>query len=99
MGESGPTYAVVQRRMNMALIVINVLGALVTFLYFNVISPMPEGQSPLRIVEWTDDKTKKVAQIELYDHETDPQENISISGEKPEVVKKLQMQLHAVKEK
>jgi serine phosphatase RsbU (regulator of sigma subunit) len=40
--------------MNVALIVINVLGALVTFLYFNVISPMPEGQSPLRVVEWTD---------------------------------------------
>ena len=54
MRETGPTYLVIQRRMNVALIVTNVLGALVTFLYFNVIFPMPEGQDPLRTVEWTD---------------------------------------------
>ena len=50
-----------------------------------------------RIVEWINTKTNRVAQIELYDHRTDPQENKNVAGEKPAIVKKLLAQLHATR--
>ena len=52
MTEAIPTFRVIQRKTNTALITINSLGALVTFLYFNVIAPLPEGQASLRMVNW-----------------------------------------------
>jgi len=48
-----------------------------------------------RIVEWIHKKTGEVAQIELYDHQTDPQENVNVAEEQPEVVKELLAQSHA----
>ena len=47
-----------------------------------------------RLVEWTHIKSKKVGQIELYDHETDPGENVSVSADHPGVVSRLLKQLH-----
>ena len=52
MRETIPTFRVIQRKTNIALITINSLGGLVTFLYFNVIAPLPEGQTPVRTVPW-----------------------------------------------
>jgi iduronate 2-sulfatase len=51
-----------------------------------------------RLVEWVDTKTDNTAQIELYGHATDPQENVNVAGEKPEVVERLQTQLHALEQ-
>jgi len=48
-----------------------------------------------RLVEWVNQKTKKPVQIELYDHQTDPQENNNIAEREPEVVTRLLEQLHA----
>jgi iduronate 2-sulfatase len=42
-----------------------------------------------RIVEWTDRKTGKVAQTELYDHQADPRETRNIAAQYPDVVRKL----------
>jgi len=50
-----------------------------------------------RIVEWVNTRTNQPAQVELYDHRTDPQENENIAGENPEIVKRLLRQLHATK--
>jgi len=52
MRETIPTFRVIQRKTNTALITINSLGGLVTFLYFNGIAPLPEGQASLRTVAW-----------------------------------------------
>ncbi len=52
MREAIPAFRVIQRKTNIALITINSLGGLVTFLYFNVIAPLPEGQASLRTVAW-----------------------------------------------
>jgi sigma-B regulation protein RsbU (phosphoserine phosphatase) len=54
MRDTGSSYQAVQRRANVALIAVNVLGALVTFLYFNIIAPLPQDQAPLRTVDWID---------------------------------------------
>ena len=50
-----------------------------------------------RIVEWVHRKTGKTAQIELYDHRADPQENDNVAAEHPEVVKELLQRLHAIR--
>lgn len=42
-----------------------------------------------RITRWTDPKTSQVAQIELYDHRVDPEENVNIADRHPDVVKRL----------
>ena len=52
MKETIPTFRLIQRKTNIALITINSLGGLVTFLYFNVIAPLPKGQASLRTVAW-----------------------------------------------
>ena len=46
-----------------------------------------------RFTVWVSDKDhSKVDAIELYDHETDPQENANIAKAKPELVKELMEQ-------
>ena len=50
-----------------------------------------------RIVEWINTKTNRVAQIELYDHRTDPQENNNVAAEHPEVVRELSKRLAAIR--
>jgi len=47
-----------------------------------------------RLVEWRNRKTGKVAQIELYDHQTDPGETRNVAAEQPEVVEELLARLH-----
>ena len=49
-----------------------------------------------RYVEWTNDD-KSFNQIELYDHQTDPEENFNIAGdpENSELIQELSEQLHA----
>jgi iduronate 2-sulfatase len=44
-----------------------------------------------RYVEWTDPKTGKLKDVELYDHQYDPQENQNVSGkeENKAVMEKL----------
>jgi hypothetical protein len=46
-----PPFKVIQRRTDLATIAINLLGALATHLYFNVIDPLPTGQEPLREID------------------------------------------------
>ena len=46
-----------------------------------------------RIVEWSDRATGKPAQVELYDHQRDPQETENVAAENPEVVRRLLAQL------
>jgi iduronate 2-sulfatase len=41
-----------------------------------------------RLVYWTD-KTDTAVQVELYDHEKDPDENVNVATERPEIVQKL----------
>jgi len=48
-----------------------------------------------RLVEWTDTRTKKIALIELYDHQADGQEDNNIAAENPDIVKKLRAVLDA----
>ncbi|MCP4645438.1 MAG: sulfatase-like hydrolase/transferase, partial [bacterium] len=47
-----------------------------------------------RVVEWVDGKGK-TAQVELYDHENDPDETRNIADEQPGVTEKLLKQLRA----
>jgi iduronate 2-sulfatase len=46
-----------------------------------------------RLVEWTHAKSGKVGQVELYDHKVDPGENVNVSADHPEIVKRLLPQL------
>jgi len=50
-----------------------------------------------RFVEWMNWETKEYVAQELYDHQSDPQENINLAGEpgNSELVKQLSMQLRA----
>jgi len=41
-----------------------------------------------RLVYWTD-KTGKAVQVELYDHENDPGENVNVAAAHSEIVQKL----------
>ncbi len=52
MSEATPDLKIIQRRSTATLIGVNALSALATFLYFNIIAPLPEGQAVLRTVEW-----------------------------------------------
>jgi HAMP domain-containing protein len=54
MKESISASRAIQRKINAAVITISALGALATFLYFNVIAPLPQGQASLRTVGWLD---------------------------------------------
>ncbi len=54
MDSSPLPYKVIERRSSTALVVINVLGALATFFYFNVVAPLPEGKAIVQSVRWTD---------------------------------------------
>ena len=45
-----------------------------------------------RLIYWTD-KTGKAAQVELYDHEADPEENINVAADHSEIVAKLIKQI------
>jgi serine phosphatase RsbU (regulator of sigma subunit) len=54
VNETVPSYKSIQRRETLATVAITCAGALVVFLYFNVISPLPEGQAAVRAVQWTD---------------------------------------------
>jgi arylsulfatase A-like enzyme len=49
-----------------------------------------------RIVEWVNRRTKEVAQVELYDHQIDPQEDDNIATENPTLVDKLLERLHQI---
>lgn len=49
-----------------------------------------------RLVEWLDPDGKQV-QVELYDHQSDPDETVNVAGEHPEVVARLLKQLHKEK--
>jgi arylsulfatase A-like enzyme len=51
-----------------------------------------------RIVHWTD-KQGRTAQIELYDHRSDPDENENIAAGHPELVEKLLSKLSRLKQK
>jgi len=44
--------------------------------------------SRYRLVYWTD-KAGEAAQVELYDHDNDPGENVNVAAEHPEIVQKL----------
>jgi arylsulfatase A-like enzyme len=46
-----------------------------------------------RFVQWRNDKTGEVAQVELYDHETDPPETKNVATEHPELAEKLTREL------
>jgi iduronate 2-sulfatase len=48
-----------------------------------------------RLVRWIHNRTGEVGLVELYDHETDPGENINIAAEHPEVVEELTALLEA----
>jgi serine phosphatase RsbU (regulator of sigma subunit) len=54
MSEATPDLKIIRRRSTATLIGVNALSALATFLYFNIIAPLPEGQAALRTVEWTE---------------------------------------------
>jgi serine phosphatase RsbU (regulator of sigma subunit) len=54
LSQATPNLKIVQRRMSATLIGVNALSALATFLYFNVIAPLPQGQAVLRAVDWTE---------------------------------------------
>ncbi|MEJ2734007.1 MAG: HAMP domain-containing protein, partial [Anaerolineae bacterium] len=54
MSEATPDLKIIQRRSTATLIGVNALSALATFLYFNIIAPVPEGQAVLRTAEWTE---------------------------------------------
>jgi arylsulfatase A-like enzyme len=41
-----------------------------------------------RLVYWTDTSGKAV-QVELYDHQNDPEENVNVASENVEIVQKL----------
>ena len=45
-----------------------------------------------RLVYWTD-KSGKAVQVELYDHEHDPDENVNVASENAEIVQKLTKKL------
>ena len=45
-----------------------------------------------RLVYWTD-KTGKAVQVELYDHQNDPEENVNVAGDHSEIVQKRVQQL------
>ena len=51
-----------------------------------------------RIVHWTD-KQGETAQVELYDHRIDPDENENIAARDPELVKQLLSKLQRFKQK
>lgn len=46
-----------------------------------------------RLTRWINDKTKEIAQVELYDHQTDPLETRNLAASKPAIVEKLTAQL------
>jgi iduronate 2-sulfatase len=46
-----------------------------------------------RFVQWRDRKTGEVAQVELYDHDTDPAETKNTAGEHRELVERLNREL------
>jgi sigma-B regulation protein RsbU (phosphoserine phosphatase) len=46
-----PPYRVIQRRMSLAVVALNLLGALALHFYLSVIDPLPTGQQPLRTLE------------------------------------------------
>lgn len=46
-----------------------------------------------RMTRWVNDKSKEVVQVELYDHQKDPQETINIAADNPEVVESLKSKL------
>jgi adenylate cyclase len=46
-----PPYKTIQRRMGLAAIALNLLGALALHFYLSVIDPLPTGQQPLRKIE------------------------------------------------
>jgi len=48
-----------------------------------------------RVVEWVHQKTKKVVQVELYDHQADPGETVNIAAEQPDLVRRLLERLRA----
>jgi serine phosphatase RsbU (regulator of sigma subunit) len=54
MTQATPGLRAIQRQASATVIGVNVLSALATFLYFNIIAPMPEGQAALRSVQPTD---------------------------------------------
>ncbi len=54
MSQATPDLKIVQRQTTAIVIGVNALSALATFLYFNIIAPLPEGRSVVRAVEWTE---------------------------------------------
>jgi arylsulfatase A-like enzyme len=50
-----------------------------------------------RLVHWTD-KQGKTAQVELYDHRSDPDENENIAARHPDVVEQLLLKLKKLKQ-
>jgi len=50
-----------------------------------------------RLVHWTD-KQGKTAQVELYDHRSDPDENENIAARHPDVVEQLLLKLNKLKQ-
>jgi iduronate 2-sulfatase len=48
-----------------------------------------------RLIRWINDKTKEVAQVELYDHQNDDLESKNIAADNPEIVKALLVKLLA----
>ena len=50
-----------------------------------------------RVVHWTN-KQGKTAQVELYDHQTDPDENKNIAARHPELVERLLSKLSGLKQ-
>jgi iduronate 2-sulfatase len=47
-----------------------------------------------RLVAWTK-RDGEVVQVELYDHRSDPEENVNVASKRPEVVKPLLRELLA----
>jgi len=50
-----------------------------------------------RIVHWTD-KEGKTVQVELYDHQSDPDENENIAGRHPELIEELLSKLQKLQQ-
>ena len=50
-----------------------------------------------RIVHWTD-KQGKTVQVELYDHQVDPEENENIAGRHPELIEEFSSKLQKLRQ-